>query len=140
MLKSGWPDWKPEKGISLAPTHASRALRSTKRVCAWGPAVATTTTLTGDPAPGSVDPGTSVTLTATVTAISTAPYAGSMHFFDGTTDLGAATYDPATGVATIRATIKTCTTHTFTATFTPADPKALTASVSGTLTYSAGAY
>jgi hypothetical protein len=101
------------------------------------PAATTTTTLTGNPPAGSVAAGTSVTLTATVASGGTGPFAGGVHFFDGTTDLGAATYDPTTGVATAAVTIDAGTTHSYTAQFTPTDPTAFVASTSDALSYSA---
>jgi hypothetical protein len=70
--------------------------------------------------------GTSVTLSSTVSAISgTAVPTGSVHFFDGATDLGAATYNSTTGVATFAYSAVNTTnpkvnqTHSITAVYTP---------------------
>jgi Big-like domain-containing protein len=78
-------------------------------------AAATTTTLAASPA--SPQPsGTVVTLTATVAPAT----AGSVHFFDGATDLGAGTYNAGTGVATLQTT-PASGSHSFTAQFTSSD-------------------
>ncbi|HKT01441.1 MAG TPA: Ig-like domain-containing protein [Rugosimonospora sp.] len=97
---------------------------------------ATTVTLTGDPAAGTVDGGTTVTLTATVTASgSTGPYAGTVTFLDGSTALGTGSYDPSTGIASTTVTIDPGTTHSFTAQFSPTDLTQYTAATSDALDY-----
>jgi hypothetical protein len=62
-----------------------------------------------------------VTLSSTVTPANST---GSVHFFDGSTDLGAATYNSTTGVATLTSTFTNATSadgvHLITAVFTPA--------------------
>ncbi|HKT04261.1 MAG TPA: Ig-like domain repeat protein [Rugosimonospora sp.] len=102
-------------------------------------AVVTTTTLSGSPGAGNVAGGTSVTLTATVAATGASSIPGSVHFFDGATDLGAASnYNASTGVATTTVTIAAGSSHTYTAAFTPADATAFGSSTSNALSYSAG--
>src|SRR5262249_50679466 len=62
------------------------------------PVATTPTTTTLAASPQSPAPhGTSVTLTATVVP----PTVGQVHFLDGTTDLGAGTYNATTGTATM---------------------------------------
>ncbi|MEN3310123.1 MAG: hypothetical protein V7603_6325 [Micromonosporaceae bacterium] len=97
-------------------------------------ATPTATALAGNPPAGTVPAGTSVALTATVTAGGATPIPGGVHVLDGTTDLGAATYDPATGVATTTVTV-TAGTHNYTAQFTPTDPAAFGPSTSPVLAY-----
>jgi hypothetical protein len=82
------------------------------------PGTPTTTTLSAAPPSGTAagSGGTlSVTLTSTTTPTGTA---GSVHFFDGSTDLGAGSYNAGTGVATLTATF-TVGNHPLIATFTP---------------------
>jgi hypothetical protein len=93
-------------------------------------AVSTTTTISANP-PSPAAHGSTVTLTANVSPTGAA---GSVHFFDGTTDLGAASYNSTTGVATLPV-MPLDGGHTFSATFTPADPAAFTTSTSSTLPY-----
>jgi hypothetical protein len=93
-----------------------------------GPA-ATVTALASDLA-SPQDAGTAITLTATVNPAA----AGAVEFFDGTTDLGAGTYDAATGKATLKTT-PASGDHSFTAKFTPADATAFAGSTSSALAY-----
>jgi hypothetical protein len=78
----------------------------------------TSTTLAAAPPSGSAA-GTngqlSVTLTSTTSPVNTG---GGVHFFDGSTDLGAGSYNPATGVATLTVNL-TVGNHPLIATFTP---------------------
>jgi hypothetical protein len=97
-------------------------------------ATATTTTLTSNPA-SPVNSGTAVTLTAHVTPANTA---GSVHFFDGATDLGAGTYNPATGNATFSVT-PSVGSHSLTAQFTPSDISAFNGSTSAALPFTVNA-
>ncbi|MFC5008143.1 Ig-like domain repeat protein [Dactylosporangium cerinum] len=97
-------------------------------------ATATTTTLTASPA-SPVNSGTAVTLTAKVTPANTA---GSVHFFDGATDLGAGTYNPATGNATLSVT-PSVGSHSLTAQFTPSDTSAFNGSTSTALPFTVNA-
>ncbi|WP_344613130.1 Ig-like domain-containing protein [Dactylosporangium salmoneum] len=90
----------------------------------------TATTLTASPN-SPANHGSQVTLTAKVTPAGTA---GSVHIFDGSNDLGAATYNAATGTATL-ATTPADGNHTFTAKFTPADTDSFNASTSSDLAY-----
>jgi len=82
------------------------------------PGTPTTTTLSASPPSGSAA-GSNGTLAVTLTS-NTNPsnIAGSVHFFDGSTDLGAGTYTQATGIATLAVTLNTGN-HLLTATFTP---------------------
>ncbi|MER7005143.1 Ig-like domain repeat protein [Dactylosporangium sp. NPDC000555] len=90
----------------------------------------TTTTLTASPnSPASH--GSQVTLTAKVAP---AGAAGSVHIFDGANDLGAATYNAATGTATL-ATTPADGNHSFTAQFTPANTDSFNGSTSSVLAY-----
>ena len=99
------------------------------------PVVQTPTSTTIQATPPSPAPqGTSVALTANVTPAGTA---GSVHFFDGATDLGAASYTPGTGVATMSVSPANGS-HSYTATFTPADPVAFGNSTSAALPYTVG--
>lgn len=97
-------------------------------------ATSTTTTLTASPA-SPVNSGTAVTLTANVTPANTA---GSVHFFDGATDLGTGTYNPATGNATFSVT-PTVGSHSLTAQFTPSDTSAFNGSTSTALPFTVNA-
>jgi hypothetical protein len=83
------------------------------------PTPVTSTTTTLDPAsPASpANHGTMVTLTAHVAP---ANVAGSVHFFDGATDLGAASYTQATGTATF-SYVPADGAHSFQAKFTSGD-------------------
>lgn len=92
---------------------------------------ATTTVLTGNPA-SPINSGTSVALTATVSPAA----AGSVEFFDGATDLGAGTYNPTTGVATLSNT-PAAGSHAYKAVFTSSD-SGFSGSTSNTLAYSVG--
>jgi hypothetical protein len=95
---------------------------STSAALAYQIAKPTSTTLTASPtspAPGDASGNASVTLTANVTPTG---LAGGVHFFDGTTDLGAGTYTAGTGVATLTTTINAAgSPHQLVATFTPTD-------------------
>jgi hypothetical protein len=93
-------------------------------------ATTTSTTISANP-PSPANHGSTVTLTSTTTPAGTA---GGVHFFDGTTDLGAATYNATTGVATLPVT-PADGSHAFSAVFTPADTTAFTSSTSATLPY-----
>ncbi|OLB79976.1 MAG: hypothetical protein AUI14_08710 [Actinobacteria bacterium 13_2_20CM_2_71_6] len=93
---------------------------STSPDLAYSIAQPTSTTLTASPtspAPGDASGNASVTLTANVTPTG---LAGGVHFFDGTTDLGAGSYTPGTGVATLTSTLDAAhSPHQLVATFTP---------------------
>lgn len=91
----------------------------------------TATTLTASPA-GSQTQGQPAALTAHVTPVGTA---GSVHFFDGATDLGAGTYNAATGDATLSVSTLGLGSHTLTAAFTPTDTTAFSGSTSAALAY-----
>jgi hypothetical protein len=93
-------------------------------------ATPTSTSISANPASSPQPHGTSVTLTATVSPAA----AGSVHFFDGATDLGAAAYNASTGIATLTGT-PVDGAHSFTAVFTSSDP-AFTGSTSTALSYS----
>ena len=93
-----------------------------------GPA-STATTLTASPA-SPAPHGSAVTLTAKVSPAA----AGAVHFLDGTTDLGAGSYDAATGTATL-AVNPSDGNHSFTAAFAPADTGSYQASTSAALSY-----
>lgn len=93
------------------------------------PATPTSTALTASPA-SPQGQGTNVTLTATVSPAA----AGSVHFFDGATDLGAGTYNATTGVATKSTNTLSVGTHTLTAQFTSSDA-GFTGSTSAALSY-----
>jgi hypothetical protein len=89
----------------------------------------TATVLTASPA-SPAPHGAAVTLTATVTPA----VAGTVHFFDGTTDLGTGSYAGGVGTLTVNPADGT---HSFTAQFTPTDPN-LSASTSPLLSYQVG--
>jgi len=91
------------------------------------PAAATTTVLAATPI--STATGDEVTLTATV---SPASAAGTVAFFDGSTALGSAAI--ADGGATLKTTALSAGTHQLTASFTPQDSSAYTASSSAPIT------
>ncbi|WP_432985918.1 Ig-like domain repeat protein [Dactylosporangium sp. CA-233914] len=94
-----------------------------------GSKTSTTTTLTASPN-SPANHGSQVTLTAKVEPAA----AGSVHIFDGANDLGAATYNATTGIATL-ATTPADGNHSFTAQFTPADPDSFNGSTSSALAY-----
>ena len=97
-----------------------------------GPAT-TTTSLAANPAsPQKV--GTAVTLSATVLPAA----GGAVEFFDGTTDLGAGSYNASTGVASLSVT-PTAGNHSYTAKFTPADATAYSGSTSAALAFTVNA-
>jgi hypothetical protein len=93
-------------------------------------ATSTSTTLSANPTSPAPSGGT-VTLSSTTTPAN-AP--GSVHFFDGPTDLGAGSYNQTTGVATL-AVHPADGNHSFTAQFTPTDSNAFTSSTSAALPY-----
>ncbi|WP_238014525.1 Ig-like domain-containing protein [Dactylosporangium sp. AC04546] len=97
-------------------------------------ATPTTTTLSATPA-SPVNSGTAVTLTANVSPAGTA---GSVRFFDGATDLGAGTYNAATGAATFTGT-PSVGSHSYTAQFTPNDTSAFNGSTSSALPFTVNA-
>jgi Bacterial Ig-like domain (group 3) len=95
--------------------------------------VGTSTVLTASPSSPAAH-GSAETLSAAVTAASgSAVPAGSVDFKDGTTDLGTATVD-SSGVATLTQTLADGS-HSLTATFTPADATAFSASTSAAVGY-----
>lgn len=94
-----------------------------------------TSVSTVNPTPASpASHGSSVTLSATVSAADASHPAGSVELFDGSTDVGATTFDAATGSVS-----KTLTpsdgTHAYKYVFTPADPTTFTGSQSAVLSY-----
>lgn len=91
--------------------------------------VTTTTAVTANPT-SPAPSGSTVTLTATV---SPAGAAGSVEFSDGPTDLGAGTYNAATGIATF-VTHPLDGGHTYNAAFTTSNATAFTSS-NGSLAY-----
>ncbi|HEY5250493.1 MAG TPA: Ig-like domain-containing protein [Acidimicrobiales bacterium] len=97
-------------------------------------AASTTTVLTSNSNP-SVS-GSSVTITATVTAVSGGPPAGTVVFKDGTTTLGSVAVN-ASGVATYASSTLATGTHSLTAVFTPTSTTNFTGST-GSLTQSVG--
>ena len=76
---------------------------------------------------------TSVTLSATVTASDGSHPAGSVHLFDGTTDLGAATFTASTGAITDTATVADNGAYSYSFVFTSSG--SVTGSTSPTLAY-----
>jgi hypothetical protein len=92
--------------------------------------------LTPSPASGATAP-VSLSLSTTVSATDSSHPAGSVHFFDGVTDLGAATsWDAATGAASITGVTPSVGSHSYTAVFTPTDATTYAPSTSNALTYS----
>ena len=77
---------------------------------------------------------TSVSLSATVSASDASHPAGSVELFNGSTDLGAATFTAATGAVTATATVADSTSYSFTFKFTPSGN--YTGSTSPALAYS----
>ena len=116
-------------GVAAATTWATTEIAFDSGAGTWTqvfPVVSVVTTAISAPTFSPVSPvasGTSVTLSSTVTPANST---GSVHFFDGATDLGAATYNATTGVATL--TLPSGFTnatgadvaHSITAAFTPA--------------------
>ena len=95
------------------------------------PAVSTTSTVTVSPPSGSALAGAAVTLTGTVSP-STA--VGTIAIFDGTTRLGGGTATG--GVFTVETSALAVGSHSFTATFTPANVENYLASASTAVTFS----
>jgi hypothetical protein len=89
-------------------------------------AVGTTTVLSASPS-GSQTAGQPVTFTAHVTPLGTA---GTVTIKEGSTDLGATSYNAATGDATLSLSTLPVGSHNLTATFTPADTSAFNGSQS----------
>jgi hypothetical protein len=123
-------------GVSQQTKYWSADIQVNSTAGTWtvvfpAPAAATTTTLVGSPA-SPVTSGTAVALTATVSPAT----AGSVEFFDGTTDLGAGTYNATTGVATFTNT-PAAGAHSYQAKFTSTNT-GFTGSTSNTLAYSVG--
>jgi len=116
-----------EYNATTAPVTSYFDTTVTLAANAWRvvfPVLTVTNTATSAPTFSPVSPvasGASVTLSSTVTP---AGATGSVHFFDGATDLGAATYNSTTGVATLPSTFTNATAadvaHSITAQFTPA--------------------
>lgn len=82
--------------------------------------------------------GSSVTLTSTVTAADATHPAGSVALFDGATNVGAATFDAATG-AVSKSVSPTDGAHSYKFVFTPTDTSAYNGSQSTTLAYTVNA-
>jgi hypothetical protein len=104
------------------------------------PAVVTPTVATAISTPVATPPspaahGSKVSLSATVTATNSSVPAGAVHFFDGNIDLGSATYDGTTGVATLGSLSPTDGNHAYTARFIPTDAASYAASTSTALAY-----
>jgi Bacterial Ig-like domain (group 3) len=121
-------------GIGLNPKYFRTDILVTGNTWSVAFPAAATATATSTPAatpPSPAAHGQTVTLSSTVTPANTP---GSVHFFDGATDLGAATYNQATGVATL-AVNPADGNHSFTAQFTPTDTTAFTGSTSAALSY-----
>lgn len=97
------------------------------------PAVSTTTALDVSPASPGVAPA-SPTLTATV---SDEGAAGTVEFFEGTTSLG--TSPVVAGIAATSLTDVAAGSYSYTATFTPSDATAFTASTSSPVAYTVNA-
>jgi hypothetical protein len=76
---------------------------------------------------------TSVALTATLTASNSSHPGGSVHLFDGATDLGAATFTAATGAISATATVADSGTYHYKFVYTPNAP--VVGSSSAVLTY-----
>jgi hypothetical protein len=92
--------------------------------------------LTPSPASGATAP-VSLSLSTTVSATDSSHPAGSVHFFDGVNDLGAASsWDAATGAVTITGLTPSVGSHSYTAVFTPTDSATYAPSTSNALTYS----
>ena len=119
--------------ITAAFTAGSSAfndtLSSTYALTVIAPPTATTTTLDVQPG-GPAAYGTVETLTATLNDNTAA---GSVKFFDGSTQLGS-TVTVTNGVATMTTTLSTGT-HSVTAQFVPSDPIAFAGSTSAAQTY-----
>lgn len=99
----------------------------------------TTTTLTPTPASPSV-PGTNVTLNATVadtTTPATHP-AGTVAFFDGTTQIGTTQTVSGTGTASVSTNTLALGSHPLTAVFTSSAPTTVASSTSAVSTYVIG--
>jgi hypothetical protein len=96
------------------------------------PATPTTTSISATP-PSPAPSGSTVTLSATVAPAA----AGGVHFFDGATDLGAATYNATTGAASL-VVHPADGSHSYTAQFISTDP-AFNGSTSTVLSYTVSA-
>lgn len=118
--------------VNVTGTDAAGLVTGSWNVIYPTPVAPTSTTLSATPASPATS-GSAVTLTATVSPAT----AGAVHFFDGATDLGVATYNAATGVATTSVT-PADGVHSFTAQFTSADA-GFSGSVSGALSYTVSA-
>ena len=113
--------------LTITDNSANAAANAHTAALAGLSAVQTQTLLTAAPAT-TVDQGTSVTFTATVSVVAgqtiptgAAALGGTVQFSDGTNPIGAAvTIDPVTGIAVSPATVLTAGTHTINAVFTPA--------------------
>ncbi len=102
------------------------------------PVAATTTSITTPvvvPATNPAASGSAVTFQATVNAADSTHPAGSVHFLDGVTDLGAATYNTGTGLASLSGQTLSVASHSITAAFTASVPASYAASASAALTF-----
>jgi Bacterial Ig-like domain (group 3) len=95
-------------------------------------AISTSTTLTVTPASPQVS-GTSVTLTAAVSATAGSPV-GSVKFFDGATQVGG-TQPLVAGAAAVSTSALSVGSHSLTAQFVPANPTAFSGSTSSPSTF-----
>ena len=89
------------------------------------------------PAPHATNVGLSATVA--VSGDATTHPAGSVHYFDGLTDLGAATYDTGTGAATFTVNAPADGAHSYVAKFAPTDTATYNSSQSAALNYSVSA-
>ena len=101
------------------------------------PAVSAVTASPVSPAPhaSSVD----LSVTVSVVGDATTHPAGTVHFFDGLIDLGAASYDTVTGLATFTDATPADGSHSYTAHFTPTDSATYNTMNSASLSFTVSA-
>lgn len=97
------------------------------------PVSSSVSAITANPASPAPAGTTSVSLSATVTASDGSHPAGSVHLFNGSTDLGAATFTASTGAITDTATVADNGSYNYSYVFTPSG--SVTGSTSPTLAY-----
>jgi hypothetical protein len=125
---------------AFTPTDSTTYASSTSNALTYSVVAGSSTISTAVSAitpstPSNSNAPVALSLTASVTATDSSHPAGSVHFYDGSTDLGAATFTPATGVATSSTLTPAVGSHSYTAVFNPADGATYTGNTSAALSY-----
>ena len=121
--------------VSTSDPNATSGTWQVVYPAAVTPAVATAISTPVATPPSPAAHGAKVSLSAKVSATDKSVPAGVVHFFDGSTDLGLATYNGMTGVATRGGLYPIAGKHSYTARFTPTVAASYKSSTSLALAY-----